>query len=121
MSIISLNSGDAYLEGTLGDRRLVLTVLDPAGAPADLTGVDLTFVAKRNRDSLLHAIEKVTPTEIEIDTDPTTGKAYINLDPTDTDIMAGRYLWELQGTDDAGPVTLSSGLLFVYVDLIEPS
>lgn len=119
---IRITSGDAYLNGgLLGDRRLVITVTNPDASPTDLTGIDLTFMAKRRAsdDDSAAVITKETPSDVEIDADPTTGLAYVSILAADTDDLAGRFPWELQATDSAGPVTLAAGNLYITADLIE--
>lgn len=120
MADFKVVSGDAYL----AERRLTFTVTDPAGTTVDLSATDLTFMIKRRRsdtdaDAL---ITKVTPDEIEIalpQTGDTKGVVYIELDEADTADLRGRYLWELEGDDAIGKVTLAAGRILVKRDLIE--
>ena len=125
MSInLRVTSGDAYGLSGSDDRRLLISVLSAAGATVDLTGVNLTWMVKRFRhdDDDDALITKVTPTQILI-ADPqsgaTKGKAYITLAEADTESLNGRYLWELEGDDAVGKITLASGGFYVTADLIE--
>lgn len=116
---IHVTSGDAYVD----DRRLTITVTDADDATVDLSATDLTFMVKRRRsdadaDAL---ITKVTPAEIEIaspQTGATKGVAYLSLEESDTADLNGRFLWELEGEDSAGKVTLADGGFYVKRDLI---
>lgn len=119
MSNIYVESGDAYLE----ERRLVVTVTD-AGVGVDLTGVSLVFMVKdrRSDDDDEALIDKSTDDlEIEIaspQSGATLGVAYVGLDPADTADLAGRYYWELEGTDSIGATTLARGSFYVEADLV---
>lgn len=116
---IHVTSGDAYGLSGSDDRRLLIVVVDPAGAAVDLTGVDLTFLVRRRSTT---AFTKVTPTQILIanpQTGATKGKAYITLAEADTDDLDGRYRWELEADDAVGKITLAAGKFYVTADLIE--
>lgn len=112
---IYLISGDDYLD----DYRLVLAVADGDGDPIDLTDVALTFQVRRSR-SAEPIIEKTDLDDIEIaaQADDTIGVAYLALASADTADLSGRYLWELEGVDAIGHVTLGDGVLYVRPDLI---
>lgn len=119
MTNLHIVSGDDYMNV----RRLTITVTDVDGSPVDISNTDLTFMVKASRadadDDAL--ITKTTPSDIEIalpQTGATEGVAYLTIEAADTDTLAGRYRWELQGDDAAGTITLADGVLFIDPDLI---
>jgi len=119
MSNLHIRSGDDYTNV----RRLTITVTDIDGTPIDISGIDLTFMVKAQKaDADVDALfTKTTPTDIEIaspQAGATLGKAFLSIPGTDTDVLDGRYRWELEGDDAAGNITLADGVLFVEHDLI---
>jgi hypothetical protein len=119
---IYVNSGDQYGINGSDDRRITLTVTK-AGVAVDLTGATLKLLVKRRRsDSDADAvITKTTSSGIALaspQSGATKGVAYLTLDEGDTDDLSGRYLWELEGDDAVGKVTLASGGFYVTPDLV---
>lgn len=115
--IIYLTSGDGYTDS----RRLVMTITDvDTGDRVDIGATDLIFrisaadgttlVEKTNADS--NEIERAAP-----QSGLTKGVCYVTLEPVDTDDLAGRYLWELEGNDGT-PSTLGRGTCYIRSDLI---
>lgn len=108
--MLTIRQGDAYS----GDRRLVVTALDAAGAALDLTGITLDFAVFASRRASTAIIEKATGDGITLaspQTGATKGKAYIAIDEADTtDLDPGDFMvYELQSTDSEGPITLATG------------
>jgi hypothetical protein len=119
---IYVTSGDQYGINGSDDRRITLTVTK-AGVAVDLTGATLKFLVKRRRldadaDAL---ITKTTSSGITLaspQSGATKGVAYLTLDEANTDDLSGRYLWELEGDDAVGKVTLAAGVFNVKADLV---
>ena len=121
----------SHLAVTRGDSAtFTLTLTDEdTGAPVNLTGMTMTFTAKRRpTDSDAQAlIAKSTADGIVIDVAPETGLATLTLDPADTEDLSpaqiGRSLyWDLQIDDMAGDVrTPLSGLLAISADMTRAS
>lgn len=115
--IIYLTSGDAYV----GSRRLTMTVTDEANTTVDLTSTDLIFRIESSLGDVLITKTSADIAEIEIaspQTGATKGVCYVTLDEVDTDDLAGRYLWELEGTDSEGSMTLGHGSVWIKGDII---
>ncbi|RPH56137.1 MAG: hypothetical protein EHM89_15970 [Acidobacteria bacterium] len=115
--IIYLQSGDAYT----ATRRLTMTVTDQTDTAVDLSGTDLIFRIESSTGDVL--ITKTTDDAAEIEvaapqSGATLGVCYVALDEADTDDMAGRYLWELEGTDAGGSMTLGYGAVYIKGDII---
>lgn len=112
--IIYLTSGDAYTD----TRRLTMTVTDQANTAVDLSATDLIFRIESSTGDVL--VTKETPTDIEIavQSGATLGVCYVTLEEADTDGLAGRYLWELEGTDAGGSLTLGHGSVYIKGDII---
>lgn len=115
MTYLSMYRGD--------DESFSVTVTD-GGAVVDLTGCVLRFTAKRDVDDAdedaVIAKTSAIPGQLDIDDDPTTGIALINIDAEDTsDLTRGTVLaWDLQVTDTDDQVrTLDSGNLRIIVDV----
>lgn len=124
MSALTIRRGDAYTTS----RRLVVTVVDPAGATVDLTGTTIRFMVKRNRDAADAAavISKSIGAGVTLaspQTGATKGVAYIAIDPADSAPLnaSHRYVWELEATDSVGVITLAGGTFAVQADLIRGS
>lgn len=94
---------------TRGDTRVYsITLTDADSEPLDLTGVSVTFTAKRSQlDSDEDAIiSKAVGSGIAVD-DPETGIAVLTLDPEDTEDLPARTLrlfYDVQVVDAAGVV-----------------
>lgn len=115
--IMYLQSGDAYT----ALRRLTMTVTDEDNATVDLSATDLIFRIEDSTGDVLVTKTTDDPAEIEIanpQTGATKGVCYVTLDEIDTDALSGRYLWELEGTDAGGSITLGSGAVYIKSDII---
>lgn len=118
MSLLSMTQGDKH--------TFDVALTDAAGAPLDLTSVDITFTAKRrlsdaDADAL---IQKTTASGITVDADPTTGLATLVIDAADTVGLASgpALFWDLQIDDGAGDVrTPLSGRLAIASDVTRSS
>lgn len=114
-----------YLLVTRGDDEIldILTTDKDTGALVDLSGAQLTFMAKRRRtdadaDAL---ITKTVGTGIAISNQVTDkGEAVVTINAGDTDAKpAGAFWWELQSKDGGNHVaTLASGRFVILADLI---
>lgn len=111
------------LSMTRGDRQaFAIAITDSDAAPVNLTGIGVTFTAKR-RPTDLDAdavIQKSTSAGgVEIDADPTTGLATLTIEASDTaGLTFTRSLyWDIQIDDGEGDVrTPLSGLLSIATD-----
>jgi hypothetical protein len=115
--IIYLQSGDSYT----GTRRLTMTVTDQADTTLDLSATDLIFRIESSTGDVLVTKTSADVAEIEIaspQTGATKGVCYVTLDEIDTDDLSGRYLWELEGTDAGGSLTLGYGAVYIKGDII---
>lgn len=118
--MLTIRRGDAYT----GARRLVVTVVDEAGATVDLTGTTQRFMVKRRRidADALAVISKSTTSGITLaspQSGATKGKSYIAIAAADTSALdAGRYWYELEATDSVGIITLAAGEFQITADLI---
>lgn len=114
--LLYLISGDAYTE----ERALTVNVTDKDGDPLDISETDLVFaVCARPGVELFRKTLGEGVTRADQMSDP--GVAYIEIEPEDTEDLAGRYLWELQGTDPVGVVTLAGGSIYIKSDLVAAS
>ena len=114
MSLLTLHRGDTEV--------YTISLTNDAGTALDLTGLTITFTAKRRpTDSDLDAVlSKSTADGIVVDDDPTTGIAVLTIDPADTeDLTDLRSLyWDIQVDDGAGDVrTPLLGLLAITADI----
>ena len=101
----------AMYEGTSLTLRFTVTQNDEA---VDLEGSTITWVAVRRSD-LGAFLQK----EAVIDDDPGTGVFTVELEPEDTEDLAGRYLNEAKMVDAAGEVfTVTTGLMSVWRSLL---
>lgn len=113
----------SLLTMTRGDRReFDIALTRPDGTPLDLTGLSLTFTAKRRMsdpdDDAI--IQKTTAAGIVVDDDPTTGLAVLTLEPEDTELLTDlrRLRWDVQVDDGAGDVrTPLRGQLSIAADV----
>ena len=113
--IIYLQSGDSYTD----TRRLTMTVTDQTDTTVDLSATTLIFRIESAQGDVL--VTKQTPTDIEVaspQTGATKGVCYVTLDEVDTDDLSGRYLWELEGTDAGGSMTLGQGAVYIKGDIV---
>jgi hypothetical protein len=116
---------------TRGDKiAFTASMTDGTGVnPADLTGITITFTAKRRKtDTDAQAIiVRSTADGIVTDYDPTTGTATITLDPEDTELLTAHVVarslyWDVQIDDMAGDVrTPLKGLLAIDADITRTS
>jgi len=113
---IYLESGDGYV----GIRRLIMTVTDDTGTAVDISNTDLIFrIESSTGDVILtKTTDDVAEVEIATQSGATLGVAYVALDELDTTDLAGRYLWEFEGTDNTGTVTLGHGAVYIRSDII---
>jgi len=117
MALLYLRSGDSYT----GTRRLVITVTDPDGSAVDLSATDLIFRIESSTGDVLVTKTTDDAGEVEVaspQSGATKGLAYITLDEIDTYALAGRYLFELEGTDAGGTITLVDGAVYIRSDII---
>lgn len=115
--IIYLTSGDAYTD----TRRLTMTVVDQTNTTVDLSATDLIFRIESSDGDVLVTKTTSDIAEIEVanpQTGATKGVCYVTLDEIDTDELSGRYLWELEGTDAGGTMTLGHGAVYIRSDII---
>lgn len=117
---LTVTQGDAYT----GVRALVITVTDEAAAPVDLTGTTLRFMVKRRKGDTDAAalISRATGSGITLaspQSGGTKGQAAIALTATETNVIAGRWYYELEATDAIGVITLAAGVFIVAPDLIQ--
>ena len=115
--IIYLQSGDSYSAA----RRLTMTITDQDDATVDISAVDLIFRIEDSTGDVL--VTKTSGDVAEIEkanpqTGATKGVCYVTLDEIDTDTLSGRYLWELEGTDAGGTITLGYGAVYIRSDII---
>lgn len=92
-----------------GDQQAYsITLTEGDGTALDLTGLDVTFMAKRHLQDLdADALITKTATDgIAVNVDPTTGLAVLTLTPDDTELLADadRLYWDLQVDDGLGDV-----------------
>ena len=81
---------------------------------------DLIFRIESSTGDVLVTKTTADVAEVEIapQTGATLGVCYVALDELDTYELAGRYLWELEGTDNTGTVRLGHGAAYVRSDII---
>jgi hypothetical protein len=115
---------------TRGDRQtFAISITDADGVAVDLTGITITFTAKRRpTDTDAQAVISLsTAAGIVTDYDPTLGTATITLDPEDTEdlsdhVIARSLYWDVQIDDMAGDVrTPLSGRLAISADTTRTS
>jgi len=117
----------SLLQITRGDQKAFTVMLtDGAGLPINLTGLALTFTAKRRpTDTDAQAIiVKSGVAGIDVATDPSTGVATLRIDAADTaDLTDLRTLyWDIQVEDMLGDVrTPLSGRLALSPDITRTS
>lgn len=113
MTLLSMTRGDTA--------AFAIALTDGAGDPLDLTGVDITFTAKRRlRDADTDAVfQKTVGAGIEVDADPTTGLATLSFLPTDTSGLTDlRPLhWDIQVEGGGEVSTPLSGRLVISTDV----
>lgn len=104
-----------------GDDRTFTLDLVEGGAAMDLTGADVRFVAKRaigdeDDDAFL---VKTVGDGIEIDDDPTSGRAVLTIDAADTSDLTGleRFSFGVRVTRGGSTRTPISGRLEVSPDV----
>ena len=100
-------------------KRLVVTIVDPAGAPISLVAVDSVkwWVAKKVT-STVRLIEKSVGSGIEV-TNAAGGVVTISLDPDDTEAVSGSYYHELEVIDSAGDIgTVLRGTMTILRALV---
>jgi len=79
----------------------VLSV-DRYGRPVDLTGFTVTMTVRVSLESSLDAlIVKSSDVPGEIDVTPLLGKSVVHLEPGDTELDAGQYVYDVWATADA--------------------
>jgi hypothetical protein len=108
-SAFAFNRGD--------DFDLNVTFKDSAGAAIDITGCTVFFTMKSDpEDADADAVVEKTVT---IHTDPAHGITLVSLDHSDTDLLKGRYYYDLQLVDDVTHVVHSTraGVCEVYEDI----
>jgi hypothetical protein len=116
MSLLSMTRGDK--------QAFEIAIVDADDVAVDLTGITITFTAKRRpTDADVDAlIAKSTASGIAVDADPSLGTATITLDPEDTEDLTERQIgrslyWDVQIDDLAGDVrTPLSGRLAIASD-----
>ena len=113
-----LTSGDGYV----GARRVQMTIGDEdTGDPVDISATDIIFRLSSGDGTALVEKSTADPDEIERASPQVgalKGVCYITLEPADTDDLAGRYVWELEGTEAGKPLTLGKGSCYIKSDLI---
>lgn len=112
-------------EITAGDTvPVIITIADDSGAAVNLTGASARWAAAPGtprRFSPTPVIAKETGAGIEI-TNAALGELRIDLDPADTQDLAGDFYHELQVTDSSGGVTTPlSGLMTITRQLVRPA
>ena len=115
--LIYLTSGDSYTD----TRRIAFTVTDENSTTVDLTATDLIFRIESATGDVLVTKTTTDVDEIEVaspQTGDTKGVCYVSLEEADTDGLSGRYLWELEGTDAGGSMTLGGGAVYIRGDII---
>lgn len=116
----SINQNDSFYANNL--RTLEFTITDRDSepeAPYDLTGKDLRWSCSRQLDdggysSVAVIIKQSAGSSpgIIIDNDPTTGKAVVTLNPSDTVKMLGKYHHELEVITGVGEsIVVATGTL----------
>jgi hypothetical protein len=118
VTLLSIHRGDT--------ETFTITLTDGAGDPLDLTGLAITFTAKRrvsdaDEDAV---IQKTDVDGIVVDADPTSGIAVLTIEPADTaDLEDLRTLhWDVQVDDGVGGVrTPLLGRLAITADVTRTS
>lgn len=115
MTLLSMTRGD--------QQAFEVAFTDADGLAVDLTGVTLTFTAKRRpTDADVDAVISITSTDggIAVNANPATGLATLTLEPADTEDLTNlrSLYWDIQLDDGAGDVrTPSSGRLAISSDV----
>lgn len=93
-----------------------LTFTDVDGDPINLTGTTVFFTVKKKSSD--PDDEAFIEEEITVFDDPTSGVAQLQLSAAQTDIAAGRYLFDIQLKTVDGKIASSSvGNFFVSQDI----
>jgi hypothetical protein len=111
MSVLELTRGDST--------AWEFTIRDSDGIPIDITAHAVAFTVKANISDVQEdaVIAVTTPTDVVL-TDPTEGLCEVRLDPADTGLAPGQYVWDLQVTTPGTTVwTVASGKLLVSADV----
>lgn len=89
---------------------------DENGDAVDITGATVYFTVKK-KSYYTDAQAEIQKTVTTFD-DPTSGIAYIELSPTDTDIEAGLYMFDIQIKESDGTITSTyTGRIHVRRDI----
>lgn len=87
------------------DATLTFTIQDALGVIIDLTGaLAITFKAATSLASATPEISLSLGSGVE-NTTPLSGEIIVTLTPTETDLPAGIYFFELQITDSSGVIS----------------
>ena len=102
---------------TAGDSpRLVFPVTDSAGVAVDLTGMTARWVLAPTRGAT-PVIDKTSGGGGVVITDAVNGRLRVELSPTETEPLRGRYFHELELTDSTGIVsTAAQGWIYIGPD-----
>jgi hypothetical protein len=98
------------------------TITDADGVAVNITGYVISFTAKARIDDLIgDAVIAVTSaTSKVVITDGPDGLCEVRLDPADTDLAPGKYVWDLQVVGGGGTWTVDGGPLYVTADVTTP-
>lgn len=97
LSKLSMATDLTIYEGE--DKTWLVTILDSAGDPVDITGYTFLFVVKSNIcDADADAIIKK---EITSHQDPTNGVTQIPINEADTENLSGKYTYDYQWSSTA--------------------
>jgi hypothetical protein len=108
VSLIEIPRGDGRVE--------TFTVTDAAGAVVNITGMTIRLMVKRTHSGSV-LITKSVGSGVTI-TDGAGGVLTVTFAATETDDLAGKYVWDLEVTDGASvPRTVASGSLYVRPDV----
>ena len=104
------------------DRVLRFTNTDDGGGPLNLTAGTLRWGLSAVKGFTgVPAVSKESGSGIVVEGDPTLGICLVDLDPSDTAALKGRFIQELEYTDGAGKVsTLSTGVGKIIADMVLP-
>lgn len=109
----------SLLTMTRGDRQAFLvTLTDSSGGAIDLTGLSVTFTAKRRTTDPDAVFQKTELDGIDVDVG-SGGTATVTVEPADTASLTSRALfWDLQIDDGEGDIrTPLSGRLRITPDI----
>lgn len=99
------------------DQTIKITVTEPDGSPADLSGSSLTFALADWDDSTV--VEKTSGGGAISVTGTDDDVAEVQLEPADTAALEGRYRMELEEETNGGQTnTLMQGILTINEDII---